>query len=109
TLAAALTHRGGALLSDDICVLRVAKNGRLLAQPGHAHVRLWPDSITALDLDPEDYRPLRSVIEKRIVPFAADCSSEARSLDTIYLLVTANQTAIDITPIHGSERIEALL
>lgn len=45
TLAAHFVDRGFHLLSDDLCALRFAADGRLLAAPGAARLKLWGDTL----------------------------------------------------------------
>lgn len=48
TLAAALVSAGHRLLSDDICVIRFAEDGAVMALPGAPRLRLYDDSANAV-------------------------------------------------------------
>jgi hypothetical protein len=52
TTAAAFASHGHPVLSDDITVLH-EDQGAIIVQPGYPHLRLWPDSVSALFGSPE--------------------------------------------------------
>lgn len=55
TMAAALSDRGLAVLSDDISVVRWSADGRPEVSQGGPYIRLWEDALRRLGRDPSDY------------------------------------------------------
>lgn len=63
TLAAAFHRRGFRLLSDDVTPIEF--NGSTVRfLPGLRRIRLWPDSMQAVDWNPDDVEPCRTGLEK---------------------------------------------
>src|SRR2546426_4032057 len=66
TLAAALHSRGHRLLADDFAAIRITARGpTLLAGP--PLLKLWPDSLRALGLNPAALPRLHPLVNKRCV------------------------------------------
>ncbi len=66
TLAAALVQRGHRLVSDDLLVF---KDGMpVLAEPGIPVVKLWPDALKAIGIDPDACPRIAPEVEKRVLP-----------------------------------------
>jgi len=59
TLAAALARRGHVLVADDVCVFEPAAPGGPRVRPSFPRVKLWDDSMRALDI-PADGVPQAS-------------------------------------------------
>jgi hypothetical protein len=59
TLAAALARRGHVLVADDVCVIEPAAPGGPCVRPSFPRVKLWDDSMRALDI-PADGVPQAS-------------------------------------------------
>ena len=64
TLAAALAQRGYPLLSDDVCVIDAHAAGGPVVLPAFPRLKLWRDSLTALDLAAEGLERNRRFQEK---------------------------------------------
>ncbi len=62
TLAAALVRRGHALVSDDLCAIRLAEAPKV--QPDGGRLRLWAQAIQRLGLEGRRGGPLREGLEK---------------------------------------------
>ena len=67
TTAAAFTAAGHPLLTDDLVALE-PRDGAVLVRPGYPELRLWPEQVTALGLDPAVLPRMRSDVAKVRVP-----------------------------------------
>jgi len=54
TLGAWLARSGLPLLGDDVCVLRLQHDAPPLAQPGSPRIKLWDDTLKALEIEPKE-------------------------------------------------------
>lgn len=70
TLAAALTQRGYALISDDICVIEFRDGGAFVRSDGR-QTRLWDRALEGLDLVDRKGEPIRPTVAKYHVATAA--------------------------------------
>lgn len=104
TLAMSMDQAGCPLLSDDILALDVTRS--ILALPGFAQIKLWPDALSHLGRQPERYAPLRPEAAKRGVPVEPAAQS-ALPLRHIFVLGRADEAAIQ--PLGRREALLALL
>ncbi len=65
TLAAALYRQGGRLLSDDVTAIDLTGTEPTVI-PGYPQLKLWPDSVAVLGLDPEGLPRLHALSDKRV-------------------------------------------
>jgi HPr Serine kinase C-terminal domain len=54
TLAAALVHRGHALVADDVCVIEPAAPDGPRVRPSFPRLKLWHDALQALDISSDE-------------------------------------------------------
>jgi len=110
TIAATFAQRGFLILSDDIVPL-VEKGEEFFAQPGSAHLRLWPESVEMLFGGRQALRPLLPGWEKRRLSEGDHNSrftSEPAPLAAIYTL--GARSADDSAPcIEGLSQQTALI
>ncbi len=66
TLTAALQANGHRVVSDDITAISIKKNN-VYIMPGLPNVKLWPDAVKAIGLDPEMFPLVHSQMSKRLV------------------------------------------
>lgn len=85
TTTAALALRGHLLFSDDVLGWRSTPGG-LLACPGPTRVKLWPDTLAALGLDPESLPRVRIDLSKRLLQLPEATSDTELPLHAVYLL-----------------------
>ncbi|WP_158537610.1 hypothetical protein [Bradyrhizobium sp. MOS003] len=92
TLAAALTRRGHALVSDDICVIDTGAAGGPVVRPAFPRVKLWQDSLEAMGLGSDGLEANRFGQRKYYLRFAgaADFHTEPVSLKAVFLLRAQN-------------------
>jgi hypothetical protein len=104
TLAAALTRRGHALVSDDICVIDLSARGGPVVRPAFPRVKLWQDSLDAIGVESQGLSANRLGQPKYYLRFseAANFRKEAVPLKAVYLLGSHN------APLSGHAEIERL-
>lgn len=108
TLANAFRKRGHALITDDLCIVRAGPDGTMLAFPGFPHTKLWPDSLSRLEIASEGLPKVRSMLEKRIVSVKHDFHTEPVRIRHLYVLGTHNADTIDALPIQGPMKFNVL-
>lgn len=108
TLASAFRKKGHPILTDDLCVIRPATDGRMLAHPGFPQTKLWLDSLKQLDVSPEGLRRIRNKLEKRAVPLGADFIGRALPVKKIFLLRPHNHPDLELNPLTGPQKFAML-
>ena len=109
TLAAYFQRTGYKLLTDDVCVLSFPQTGAPLAWPGIPRIRLWKDSIHALDEPMTDTAPVIGRLEKYILPCARFSSEQGLPLQRVYILDLEDRGHSDaITLLKGAEALAAI-
>lgn len=87
TSTAALALRGHRLFSDDLLGWRSTEE-LLLACPGPVRVKLWPDALAALGLNPETLPRVRTDLNKRLLQLPEAANDTELPLGAVYLLST---------------------
>ncbi len=108
TTTAALASCGYPLFSDDVLGWRSTPD-RLLACPGPTRVKLWPDTVAALGLDPESLPRVRTDLNKRLLQLPEAATDTELPLGAVYLL----SKEMDAPPgtireLHGTEAFKEL-
>jgi hypothetical protein len=110
TLAAWFHDRGYRIVADDVCVVRVAPDGRAYAAPGQQRLRLWKQALDASGRDSSAYARSfagRADIDKFDVPLDSDRRlADDCELATLYVLGTAD--AFSIERLGGMDAAEAI-
>lgn len=106
SLAAALCERGYQALADDISVI-TEDNGTFVLNPGIPFFKLWKDTISHLNFNPQMKR-VRSGIEKYKKPINRFYNSKALPISLIINLAIKNSPNISHKEIHGSEKFTLL-
>lgn len=119
TLAVACAHAGAAVVSDD-CLVVYPREGRWLAVPCHAGVRLWPDALTLLGWETDAGTAAAHYTDKRRID-SSDSSDavdagrggvrfESRHLPLAAILHmrTPADPLTRTGPIHGRDAVMAL-
>ena len=87
TLAASFARAGVPPLADDCLIVR-ERAGGLLAMTSYAGLRLWPDAIASLAIEPAGATPVAHYCDKRRVPRDDAAIDTAVPLRRIYVLAT---------------------
>jgi hypothetical protein len=104
TIAAALVRRGATLIAEDVLPLTM-RDGRILAIPAYAGIRLWPEAVELL-MQSRDALPVISPTwDKRILEVeASQCASTPQPLSAIVFLEDRDAA---LTPAEGAMRLVA--
>jgi hypothetical protein len=111
TLVAALAARGNQVISDDVCFLKLGKQGQVWAWPGVNRIRLWEDAIKALDCEgPGVEREFRGY-NKFLIPLRPPRTpNEPRPLRRIYQLdVAPDGDRASVNRVQGATAVEVLM
>ena len=109
TMAAALKARGRQVVADDVCFLRLGPSGNVKTWPGINRLRLWGDSLEALDQrGPGVQRETRGS-DKFLLPLAPRPHLEPSRLRRVYQLHAGAECANCMIPLLGAAAIEALI
>jgi len=104
TIAAALVRRGATLIAEDMLPLTM-RDGRVVAIPAYAGIRLWPEAVELL-MDSRDALSLISPTwDKRILEVdASQCASVPLPLSEVVFL---EDRYAALTPAEGAMRLVA--
>ena len=110
TLVAALARRGHEIISDDVCFLQLDGKGNLRVRPGIERIRLWEDTMYALDYQgPGAERELHGY-NKYFIPVRSPRSPFERCrLRRVYELHHAPDGAIEVSRLHGAGTVAVLM
>jgi hypothetical protein len=107
TAAGAFLARGYPLLTDDVLpVAGTEGGGDVLALPGPAALKLWPESARALGYAPRRLPRLHPAGTKRVLG-AAPAETEGRPLRALYVLDVGEALAVE--PVRGHLALVELL
>ncbi len=104
TLAASLHARGYDLLGDDLCV--IDERSRVL--PAYPQLKLWQDSVEALDVSPSNLRQIRHEVSKFAYPITSHFYTQPLPLGRVYVLYTWNRLDYDLAEVSGVDKFVAL-
>lgn len=93
TAAAALCHRGHALVSDELLVLRQKAKGEPQALRGWSQIRLWGDALPVIGRNPAAAPPVRKGVTKYYVDVKSVEQSEL-PLRRLYVLGVGDETRL---------------
>lgn len=106
TMTAALHARGHRLVTDDVVAVQISENQPPRVWPSFSRIKLWPDAISLLGLDPEDHPKINSYVEKRSYQPGSDFPLDAVPLRAVYIL---ERGVIGIEPLSGQSALLELL
>lgn len=111
THAAALGERGYQVISDDVCFLRQGKDGSILVWPGIGRIRLWSDSLEALNVDKSSVEREVRRYDKFLVPVAPpeEPFAPRRLLRLYQLAVLPEGQTPSIVQLQGAKSIELIV
>lgn len=107
TTTMALIRRGYSLVADDISPLSFeAPDPRVL--PGFPRVKLWQPALEQFQIDYSGFRRVRAGIDKYQCPVTDNFCSEPRPLEAIYILNPGEFPKVNLSPLAGLQKLEAL-
>lgn len=107
TLAGAFQQRGYRVLSDDICPIAAGPDGLVQVAPAYPRISLWPDSVVRLGGDPQQLAQTHTQQEKYDFPLQSFRGGAAPVI-AVYALYPADQAGIQLTPLHGFDKVREL-
>ncbi len=108
TLAASFHKRGYRVLTDDLCAISF-RAGQPMVWPGYPQLKLWPDVLERLDVDPGPLRRVRPELEKRALALGGSFASEPLSPSRLYVLRSSNTAKrVEMKPVAGEGRIATI-
>lgn len=107
TIARFFIRQGGALLTDDICVIRCDGERQAIAYPSYPRMKLWADALEKFGADPTACVPYPSFPDKFIVPLGESCQSPL-PVRCIFVLSGLKSEEVEITPVAGMEKFLVL-
>jgi hypothetical protein len=103
TLAASFAQAGVAPLADDCLVVR-ERRGRMEASNSYPGLRLWPDAVASLAIDPAGSKRVAHYSDKQRVPSASSPVERPVSLRAIYVLAADDEPHERVTIASMSKR-----
>jgi len=108
TLVGAFYQRGYQVLTDDVCAITTSTDGSLQVWPAVPRIRLWSDSVAELGGDPTQLTRTRAEVDKYDV-LLQKFRRHPSPIRAIYALYTsADQETLQLTPLHGFDKIQEL-
>ncbi|MDS3860491.1 hypothetical protein RIF25_06675 [Thermosynechococcaceae cyanobacterium BACA0444] len=95
TLTSFLYQRGYSLVADDKVLVQPSPAGPPVVIPGYPHIRLWPDTVSALGFSLNRLPNLFTGITKKIHRLEAGFCQEAVPLTALYVLTAADTVSIE--------------
>lgn len=110
TLAAAFRRRGFPLLADDVTVIDFSPPGGPIVLPSFPRIKLWRDTMDALELAHTGLDRVRPDVEKFQLPIEAGFASAPLPLEAVYhLKIAKDHRHVGATVLPGSSALSALL
>jgi energy-coupling factor transporter ATP-binding protein EcfA2 len=102
TLAATLSLLGYPIITDDMIKVDFSPNYEVLVEASFPYIKLWPNSVTALDKDLANTDRIYSLEEKRLLPTERTVTQTQIPLKYIYVLTTGPENRIEAQSIQQS-------
>lgn len=106
TTAAAFFVAGRPFVADDVAAVSF-EGDRAFVTPAFPQSRLWPESVTALGLDPSSLPLVHPAMEKRSLRTDARFRDEPLPLERIYLLAPGEELRVE--PVDGHDAFVELV
>jgi hypothetical protein len=107
TFAGHFQKEGFTLISDDICSLHPDSSGKALIAPSFPTIKLWPDAMEHLNLEPINHKRIHPELEKRRILLTANFASSFSEMSAIVVLATGATPIIEL--LKGHEALPVLL
>ncbi len=109
TIAACFVKHGYTLLTDDVCPMTITKDLIPFVQPGYPIIKLSKNSISLLHYENHSEREFHHRTQKYRCQVTA-FSHTTSQLNVLVILTHCDHTICSsITPLHGSNKVRALL
>lgn len=104
TLSGAFFRRSYSILADDICAI----NTEARVMPSFPQIKLCADAAQQLQIDARSLNRIMPSLNKFAVSLGDQFYPIASKLKMVYVLDTHHQDSITITPLVGTEKLDAL-
>jgi hypothetical protein len=94
TTAAALYRSGRPLVADDVLAVDL-RPGSPTVRPAFPQVKLWPESVAALGIDPEELRMIHPALEKRAFRAQVGFGDDDLPLARMYVLSDGPEVRVE--------------
>ena len=95
-------------MSDDVCAISLGKDGVPQVFPSYPQLKLWADAIKTLERNPESLRKVRPQLEKYALPLQDGFARKPMPFHSVYVIGTTNTQDLDLQPLQGTERFQAI-
>lgn len=102
TLAASMIQCGSMLLADDITAFTLS-NHKLMALPAFPAMKMWEDSLNALQLNQNQLQPVRNSLKKYYLETSL-FHPKPVAAGHIFILFTHNRNSIETTELKGIDK-----
>ena len=94
TTAAALYRSGRPLVADDVLAVDL-RSGPPTVRPAFPQVKLWPESVRALGIEPEELRTIHPALEKRAFRAQVGFGEDDLPLARMYVLSDGPEVRVE--------------
>lgn len=108
TTAAALAARGHALVTDDMAVVE-QRGTEWQVFPGPSRLKLWPDSLRALDIEAAPLAPVRDGLNKRFLPMVTADAAELRLAAVVGLGAHGGDSGVSVRQLPREQAVALLM
>ena len=109
TLTAALHKKGYAVLTDDVCAVRIEADGMPYAVPGFPNLKLWQDAAERLETSTSGLEPVMKDMEKYRIGIRTGYYTDSIRLNEVYELNTCNDSDVRIEAVSDIAKLETLI
>lgn len=106
SITAVFCQSGASFINDDITPISFIDSFPIII-PIRTEVKLWDDTLQALQIENENKKKIRPSIDKFYVPFLPICDKK-KQLDTIVLLSTHNDEAYKVIRPTGIDKYKLI-
>jgi hypothetical protein len=108
TLASAFLSQSFPLMSDDVIAVTFPQGREPWVTPAYPQQKLWKESLMKFGMEASRYQPIFERESKFLVPVLTNFIADPLPLAGVFELVKTDETAIDIQPIQGLQRLRTL-
>jgi hypothetical protein len=107
TLAACFYQKGHPVLSDDLCIIDVEKNGKVFLYPGYGAIKLWGDVIRKMNIR-GDLKQVREDLEKYFFRVDLPEYNQPPYVSSVYILFGGHQKGNVMNRVNGMNKFLTL-
>jgi|GEM_PF-4570088 len=108
TICAGLIKNGYHLVADDVCLL-IPGNGQTWVYPTHPHLKLWRDSLDAIDEFNADLTRVGKNIDKYYWPVGERFTTKAQPVNALCEITLEKETLPIAAPLQGADKLMCVI